>query len=545
MIDINEIEPEVAQERVNELTLKVKDTIGNPVNIWAVASTIESLGIRPVDVQNEYGFEGIIPLADTIYQDLKKIEINETHQKEPDARFSFWAVVKKVFHRIGQFLNFYKYGLMYILPMLTQVVALFVFKYSLWAYLYFNVAQATIVAIGTMMGFIITGGFVQVLGRVISFYAGMENYLLARKISNFFIKWGILSLFGIALLLYGLNIVIPFYPQSMFLLSMIYGFMIGILILVGAILYALKQTMVISTSIIAGTALVIVNVDYFHLNVYIAQWIGIGLAVLVMLAYAKLYFSIKIHSMSKEMLSSTLPRLEVIYYENYRYFLYGFLYFLFLFMDRIMAWSAGPPPPTYIIWFKTPYELGMDWALLSLILTVGALEYSINSFSKLLIPKQKDIFINHAGKFNNYFFSFYIRQLFILVTIGILSIIIAYYGVLYFKQFGYEYSIINDFFSSEITFKVFWIGSIGYLFLSIGLLHTLFFFTLARPRYVIYSMIAAVIVNFTVGYLLSRTMHYEDAVFGLAVGALVFAIVSGIIAVRFFKRLDYYYYSAY
>ncbi len=545
VIDINEIEPEVAQGRVNDLTLKVKDAIGNPVNIWAVASTIESMGIRPVDIQRDFGFEGVIPLADIIFRDLKEIEVNETRQRDHEEGFSLWVVLKKAFNRIGLFLNFYKYGLMYILPMLTQIVALFVFKYSLWAYLYFNVAQATIVALGTMMGFIITGGFVQVLGRVISFYAGMENYLLARKISNYFIKWGIFSLLGIALLLYGLNIVIPFYPQSMFILSMIYGFMIGVLILVGAILYALKQTFVISTSIIIGTALVIINVNYFHLNVYVAQWIGIGLAIVMMLGYAKLYFSIKIHSMSKEMFSSTLPRMEVIYYENYRYFLYGFLYFLFLFLDRILAWSAGPPPPTYIIWFKTPYELGMDWALLSLILTVGVLEYSINSFSKLLIPKQKDIFINNAGKFNNYFFSFYIRQLLILITIGILSIIIAYNGVLYFKQFGNEYSIINDFFSSEITFKVFWIGSIGYLFLSIGLLHTLFFFTLARPKYVIYSMIVAVIVNFTVGYLLSRTMHYEDSVFGLAVGALVFAIVSGIVAVRFFKRLDYYYYSAY
>lgn len=545
MIEINEIEPRVTQNRVQELTLKVKDTIGNPVNVWAVASTIESMGIRPVDARVNYGIDGIIPLAEVVFQELKNIEVSQEEARDKQDGFSLWLNIKRGFRRIGLFLNFYKYGLMYILPMLTQVVALFVFKYSLWAYLYFNVAQATIVAIGTMMGFILTGGFVQVLGRVISFYAGMENYMLARKISNFFIKWGILSLLGIAFLLYGLNVVIPFYPQSMFILSMIYGFMIGALILVGAILYALKQTLVISTSIIIGTALVIVNVDYFHLDVYVAQWVGIGVAILMMLGYAKLYFSIKIHSMSKEMLSSSLPRMEVIYYENYRYFLYGFLYFLFLFMDRILAWSAGPPPPTYIIWFKTPYELGMDWALLSLVLTVGVLEYSINSFSKLLIPKQKEVFINGVGKFNNYFFSFYIRQLLILIIIGILSIIITYKGVLYFRQFSGEFPIINDFFSNTITFNVFWVGSIGYLFLSVGLLHTLFFFTLARPKYVIYSMIVAVIANFTVGYLLSRTIHYQYAVYGLAVGALVFAIVSGVVAIRFFKRLDYYYYSAY
>lgn len=544
MIDLNQIEPDITLDKVSSLILRVDETIGNPVNVWAVASTIESMGIRPVDVSREYGFDGILPLADFVYQELKQ-KANEESKSNKAEKHPWWISVKKGFKRIGLFLNFYKYGLMYIVPMLTQVVALFVFKYSLWAYLYFNVAQATIVAIGTMMGFIITGGFVQVLGRVVSFYVGMENFLLARKISNYFIRWGIVTLLSIALLLYVFNIVIPFYPQTMFILSMVYGIMIGALILIGAILYALKQTFVISMAVIIGTALVIVNVVYFHMNVYLAQWAGIGLAILIMLTYSKLYFEIKVHSMSKELLSSSLPRFEVIYYENYRYFLYGLMYFLFLFMDRILAWSAGPPPPTYIIWFKTPYELGMDWALLSLILTVGSLEYSINSFSKLLIPKQKELVIKHVGKFNDYFFSFYIRQLILLIIIGILSIIVAYYGVTFLKPYGREYPIINDFFSSKITYKVFWIASVGYLFLSIGLLHTLFFFTLARPRYVIYSMIAAILVNFVVGYILSRTLHYEDAVFGLAVGALVFAFVSGIVAVKFFKRLDYYYYSAY
>lgn len=544
MVTTYEIKSNTNLDKVEELISRVSETIGDPVNLWAVAATIESMGIREADVRNDYGFEGIRTLSHTVYEALKSRE-KESRENQKVPEIPWWVPIKSAVRRIGLFFNYYKYGLMYILPMLTQVVALFVFKYSLWAYLYFNVAQATIVAIGTMMGFIITGGFVQVIGRVVSFYVGMGNYMLARKISNNFIKWGILTLFGIALLIFGFNILIPFYPQSMLILSMIYGIMIGVLILIGAILYALRQTFVISASIIVGTALVIFNVDYLHLDVYLSQWLGIGLAVLLMLVYTRFYFNIKIHTMNKELLAAVLPRFEVTYYENYRYFLYGLGYFLFLFMDRILAWSAGPPPPPYIIWFNTPYELGMDWALLSLILTVGVLEYSINSFSRLLIPKQKGIFINQVQKFNNYFFSYYIRQLALLIGVGTLSIVAAYYGVMYLKPLGAKYELINDFFSSTITFKVFWIASIGYLLLSIGLMHTLFFFTLARPRYVIYSMIIAILVNFFIGYILSRTIHYYDAVYGLVAGSIVFAVVSGIVAIRFFRQMDYYYYSAY
>jgi len=214
-------------------------------------------------------------------------------------------------------------------------------------------------------------------------------------------------------------------------------------------------------------------------------------------------------------------------------------------MDRILAWSAGPPPPEYIIWFNTPYELGMDWALISLVITIAMLEFSVHSFSKNLIPAQKKATISKTKLFNRFFKRFYIKQVLLLLVIGSLSIIGTYYGVLSLRIFENEVPEIADFFANPMTYKVFWMASIGYLFLIYGLLNSLFFFTLNRPELVMYAMIGSLFVNFIVGYLCSRIFGLEFAVIGLIAGSIVFATVTAILAKRFFKHLDYFYYSAY
>ena len=78
-----------------------------------------------------------------------------------------------------------------------------------------------------------------------------------------------------------------------------------------------------------------------------------------------------------------------------------------------------------------------------------------------------------------------------------------------------------------------------------GLMNSVFVFSLSRPMFVLQAITAAVVVNAVVGFVLSRTLAYWYSVVGLTVGALVFAAVSTRYAMRVFRNLDYYYYSAY
>lgn len=533
----------VTIDSVSELRLEVKELIGNPISVWAVAAIIESLGVREVDAHNEFGYDSIFDLARDIYTDLKK-EYSEQHAAESNIEdndfnlFGAWNTVK-------QFLKYYCQGLLFSLPMISQIAAIIIFRYSLWAWLEFNEAQATVIAFGTIVAFIITGGFVQVLGRDISSYMSNNNYYLAFEATKKTVKKGVLVIIGTVVFFYLLNIIFPFYPPRMLALGLMYMVLISFLLLASAILYALKRRVSILVIILAGTSMVIFNMDVLGLGIYISQWLAILTTTALLAGYGIFYFKFQIRSQRQDLLEQSLPNPEVRYYTNYRYFIYGLSYFLFLFLDRILAWSAGELPPPYIIWFNTPYELGMDWALITLVLSIAVLEYSVHAFSEALLPLQEKTSFSQLEKINTYFNRLYSRHLLLLTGVGVISIFLTYYSVKSLIVFQDSVPEVRDFFMNIMTEKVFWIASISYLFLNIGLFHSLFFFTLSKPAYAMYSILSGLMVNLFIGYMCSRILGLEYATLGLLAGAVVFAVVSGVIAQRFFKRLDYFYYSAF
>lgn len=537
-------EPDIIVEGVDlgsidQLTQQVYDLVGNPLSVWAVAATIESLGIRDIDVETDYGYKSVFELADEVFKKIKTHIRNKHEDEVKDLKLGDVSESFKLFFK------HFGTGILFTMPMISQIAAIIIFEYALWAWFRFNVAQATMIAMGTIAAFIITGGFIQVLGRLVSKYMGETNYYLSWKAIKSVIYFAIPLVLGVAALTFLINLILPFYPQRMVSIGLTYFILISLMMLSAAVLYASEQKAVILLSILLGTLSVAFGMEVLDWGIYFSQWLGISVTAGVQIIYIVLYYFFKIRMTRQQLYKQSLPRLEVSYYNTYRYFLYGFGYFTFLFVDRILAWSAGPPPPPYIIWFNTPYELGMDWALLSFIFTIALLEFIIHLFSHRIIPAQKKTMISKLKKFNLYFSNFYSLQLVLLFFIGIISIVGTYYGVSALRVFENDYPEIRDFFANPLTFKVFWLGSIGYLFLVFGLLNSLFFFTMNRPEFVLYSMLAALCVNALVGYFCSRIIGFEYAVVGLVAGSITFAAITGLIGKRFFKHLDYFYYSAY
>ena len=524
----------------DELTQQVYDLVGNPLSVWAVAATIESLGVRDIDASSDYGYNTVFDLAEDVFKQIKE-HIRSKYKEEEESEFK----LGDVYESFKMFFKHFGMGVLFTMPMISQIVAIIIFEYALWAWFRFNVAQATMIAMGTIGAFIITGGFIQVLGRLVSKYMGEENYYLSWRAIKAVMYFAIPLVLGIAAITFLVNIILPFYPQRMVTIGLTYFLLISTMMLSAAVLYASQQKLIILASILLGTLAVAFGMEVLDWGIYLSQWLGISLTAGIQIVYIVLYYFFKIRITRQQLYKQSLPKLEVSYYNTYRYFLYGFAYFSFLFVDRILAWSAGPPPPPYIIWFNTPYELGMDWALLSFIFTIALLEFIIHLFSHRIIPAQKKTDISKLKKFNMYFSNFYSLQLVLLFFVGVISIVLTYYGVLALRIFEDDYPEIQDFFANPITFKVFWIGSIGYLFLVFGLLNSLFFFTMNRPEFVLYSMFAALGANALTGYICSRVIGFEYAVVGLVVGSITFAAVTGLIGKRFFKHLDYFYYSAY
>lgn len=243
------------------------------------------------------------------------------------------------------------------------------------------------------------------------------------------------------------------------------------------------------------------------------------------------------------------------------YFLYGVLYFGYLFVDRLVGWSAGDMPPPYIIWFRTSYEWGLDVALLSLVLTIAVLEYTINEFSNLVIPVQTCFSAYHVPQHNGFFRRFYLRQLILLFTVALISAFSVRWAateltsrllIAHPVSTGIDVemakaspTMVTGIFDDPVIVFVFTWGVVGYSLLVWGLLSAVFFFSLSRPGFVLKAITLALVVNLLIGLILSRAISYEYSVLGLVAGSLAFGALSTWYAHRVLNHLDYYYYSAY
>src|SRR5699024_3096758 len=160
---------------------------------------------------------------------------------------------------------------------------------------------------------------------------------LAFESSKKIVKAGITAVSVVCFIIVVTNLIIPFYPWPMVLLAVIYTLLISLLLLTSGVLFALKRRLSILIIIVAGTLLVIVNWAIFHLSIYLSHWLAMSVTSLLLAGYSWLYFRRTIRKNQEDGASQSLPDIEVRNFINYRYFIYGMGYFLFIFMDRLLA----------------------------------------------------------------------------------------------------------------------------------------------------------------------------------------------------------------
>jgi len=86
------------------------------------------------------------------------------------------------------------------------------------------------------------------------------------------------------------------------------------------------------------------------------------------------------------------------------------------------------------------------------------------------------------------------------------------------------------------------LGCMGYLFFAIGLFNGILLFNLNRATTALKTLLPSLFINIIVGYLLAHLLDIRGAAVGLAIGALVFTILSGLQVFQSIKHPDYAYY---
>ncbi len=516
-------------KNLQELYIKITKDRGEPLDIWEVAALLEVYGIRDIDAKQEYGYEDVFALAKALmkYRDTLEYPKLRLIQKEELPPFKE-RVVK----------NFLK-GLAFAMPMLLQSFATIFFGFALWSNLHMGVMEATIVALSTFLAMILTGGPAQIIGRKGLYYLKMNETILAAKTIELLFLVSVAKLFFITLFFFLANSIFGVLEGYLFVLFLTIFVLLSLLFLSTSIYYVFEEYEKILLFFIFGLMLVFSIHYLFGLDYLKSQFIALSIldGTIIFFAFKKLK---KLREETKSE-GEILPRASMMVYTLIPFFVYGFFYFIFLVQDRLIAWNANANFRGGFLWFDAKYEVGSDLALLIFIILMGLVEVVVYELLYNLNDKIFEFDLHNYEKFNRNFVNFYSKVNKIFIISSIVSIIVVYLGVMILTWF------VDD---SRLPFSgyghvVFFIGAIAFAFLASGLMNALILFSFSRQKVVVKAVFAAVLANFVVGIIASRMIEYYFAVFGLLAGSIVFWYMTYSFISKMFKKLDYYYYSAY
>jgi hypothetical protein len=227
-------------------------------------------------------------------------------------------------------------------------------------------------------------------------------------------------------------------------------------------------------------------------------------------------------------------------------FLYGFLYSAFIFTDRILAWTASRGRedfPPYPFWLSARYELGMDLALIVVVILAGVIEYAAQQFSMRLIPGEKRVKSAMLHSFLDEFRGFYRKHSAILCLAAVAAVALASVAVNALMRFPNPR--LQDSLLSPTTIRVFWIAAISYAVFMFALQNILMLMILSRADLAVRSIATSLVINIIVGFVLSRSIHYSGSVIGLLAGSIALAILTNRQLRGVLGELDYNYYAAF
>lgn len=503
---------------------------GKPLDFWEIAALLEIYGIRDIDAQNEYGFDNVFSMAKYMirYKNMKQYPAKSLVNFEELP--PFWIRVLKNYVR----------GLAFAMPMFVQIFFTLSVGYAIWSGIEMDQMKATVIAVGTFLALIVTGASAQAIGRKGLFYLKQGEVILASKITKLLLNMGYVFVVVIGIILIAFNFFFEVFPAYYFFVMIAFYFLLSLLFLNVSIYYMFEEYNNILYFFLVGILFVYITHGIFKIRLPEAQFI----ALVFLDIFISLFAYKKIKDLKKRDADSEgdiLPRASILFYSLIPFYLYGFFYFLFLVTDRMVAWSADVEAKPYFIWFNVPYELGLDWALVALVLLMGLTEISIHEFMYRINDKVLQYDYKNYENFNSEIYLFFKRFNIIYLILSIIIILLTYYSV-YVVHTDYEF--MKDFFDSYTPF-VYWVGAISYAFMVNGLMNVLFIFSFSRQNYSLKAISMAMVVNLIVGVILSRMFGLEYAVYGLLAGSIVFWVYSFLSAVRMFKKLEFYYYASF
>ncbi len=486
-----------------------------PVDVRDLAIRLETEGVSDSVAHADFGFEDTWEMAATHFPGLpSRAEPEQPVDRDDPPRSALLE---------------YLVGASFALPLLFSCLAILYFRFSLWGG-DLPAAQASAIGLGIACSFIASGGFVQAMTRQGLWYAGTGQHRRCASSTAEWLLHAAMVLLGVGLAGIAASVYFDWFPQSSNFLTAAFFYSLSLLWLATGTLYMLERNLLVALAAVLGIGNVVFLHRLMHVDLLAAQLVSILAAACFMTACS---FAILRRRTQSDPGESPRQSPARTFYHVWPYFVYGCLYYVFLFSDRLMAWTAHNESSGLALQFRGSYEAGQDVALFAFIFQVGWVHSSTVRFYERLRQRQRELPIGERAAFNRSLTRSYWQAALRFIPLAALTTVTVYAAA--WK---------TGFFADQVHRAVATWALAGFLLLVLSLRNVSLLFALSCPGFALRAIAAACAFNIASGYLLSRFGTYDMAAGGFALGALAFAAVSTWYALQTLANLDYRHFAS-
>jgi hypothetical protein len=513
VMSLNAERVQVADPGFDELVAAVRAVRPRLVDAWEATAVIESLGYTDARVQQEFGFSDTRAAGEYLYP-MCRGPVGPSERWAPTAQPA-----------VAIFTRAAASTLIYAVPWLSVFVAQILRPEAMQAPM--RVAPA--LALALMFSLIVSGGFVQAIVRRGEFYIGMRQPGLARLVVEALLRFGIATTVVVAL---G-GLFVGWYFELFAWPALILGadafVLMSVLWMVCGIFAIRQQHWRVAIALFAGF-LTFAGLRSAGGDVIMSQLTAAVTVLAAGLLQVRYVFG-GAGSAATLPRHIKLPRLSVLVYWTVPYFWYGVLYFAFLFADRLAAGTAAAAVPNAPFSIPAAYNLGMELALLTLLVAASGVEVGGALFGRGFRAEAIRPFVRDGATFAAALQRHHRRAM--VLTLGTFVVIAVAIAAL--AQRALPEIRTPEAWSTLIA------GDLGYACLALGLLNALVLLEMRRVWAVVHELTTALLINLAGGYVLSHAFGSFHAVDGLLLGAGYFVVSSTITVQQTLKRSDYAY----
>jgi hypothetical protein len=493
----------------------------NVCDPWEIVAIVEALGYTDKAIAAEFGCRDALVLGQFIYAQRDQFPFIEINNKPVEKSLQLRDEIN-IF--ISQFSHSFIYTIPFIillilnyLPVETKVDLLPAELNSLFGFV-------------TMASLITSSGFVQMISRRGLFYMGLNDPIQANRICLPILSMGLFT----TILLSSIGIIFGFYQ----------GIAADGYIIIAGIYYVLLSTIWMLFAIVglqyrfaAPVILIGITCCFFIFRVFLrfsaleSQVLMVSIA-FISLAILSISNRLKHRSVKPKFGQRVpLPHLSILVYLLVPYFLYGIVYFGFIFADRLVANIASGGHYSLFAGNSLGYQDSMDLALLDLLLIVPLVEYYSYKLITYWYRRAKFMTLAEAKGLGwslqkKYWSS--IKRIFLYFSL-LATLTLVLLSLLHRGQTNNILTIM---------------ACIGYFLFAIGLFNTVILLSLDRLKDILGTLATATLIDFIVGYLLGSVFGVYFAVVGLIAGSIFFAVNSSQKILKEIDRAEYcYFYS--